>query len=335
MVRRRGVLGLVLAALTVVLGIAPRAGAEPYTDVFDDLKAELTARRDALLGSTDRSDVKRLRAAEKSLAALDRPSSSLADDLATALEIVKKLEGPNADEIAAGGEMGTLLTSVLQSLEGPLANMRSDCEVLAGMLSDPRASAKVNAALAKADRRLASIPGAPSLTAHAGFLVKALASVLKCEKLASRWMPPTSAALVADGTTFVMAPRLTIAQADLTAGTLFLRTAQYGGNGRYVELTIASGFTGEGTYGAGTETAVGGVWGFGHCPNEGMPGWELYDFSDCQDVVAGTAVLTVEAFDVLKKTLRATFSFTATSTKGTVTVTHGTFRIKGEAFSVY
>ena len=170
--------------IVIALFCGPAASAAPVTDHFDALRTELAARVDA--GALD---ARQERAADKALAAMDAPSTSIAIDVRTAGKVLKRLARPFAGEIAAETGIGALTEGLKAALIADVMGEVAALEAATSGLPDDTCRGRVDAAVRRATDRVAAAEGAAN---PAAILARALRMVAKGTAKAGKCEPANS-----------------------------------------------------------------------------------------------------------------------------------------------
>jgi hypothetical protein len=130
---RRPILAVLLAGAALLA--APRAGATPHSDHFEDLLAELNLRDGDLPLEDLTPEQRRERATlRKAFAALRIDSDGLADDLRIGVRIAAPLEKGYPGD----GEIGALLDGALDGLAGDVGVVHDEVVVAIGVAAEGR-----------------------------------------------------------------------------------------------------------------------------------------------------------------------------------------------------
>jgi hypothetical protein len=150
---------LVAAAALFTLG-GSFLSAQPFTDHFGELQAELVQRRDNdFSGTLDSTQKKQQKAVLKSIKLLDKDSTSLGTDLATFTKVGPTLEKAFASEfiaVTAVQNFRSLIVNLASNLGDDVEEARGALHARVGGLSD-KGAAKVNALITKIDEALGSV----------------------------------------------------------------------------------------------------------------------------------------------------------------------------------
>jgi hypothetical protein len=309
---------------------SPPGASAAFTDHFDVLLDELESRSAALSGSTDPVERRQKKAADKSIAAINKDADSLSDDLKTARKVAKTLikAFPNEFSMALGpqGALGGNLDLLLgQALDGLGSDVEAALDALdAGIDGLPagRDRERAQAAADLAADFLDEAGAAPDFPTAAKLLGAALKAVEKGNKIVAKagdggdCTGNSTVTMMVDGQPFTAST----AGGEFTPSTgEFAVFGQTGGaTFDAVTIILSSGVTGPGTYALNANS------NFTRGAASTSPPTEVFT------VTEGELVIT--SLNTANGTAQGTFTFTAMGTFGTtatIIVTQGRYRICG------
>jgi hypothetical protein len=164
--------------------------ANPYTDHFDALIAELEVRSDTLTNTEDKVEVKQKKTVDKVLASFfKKPSPSLEFDLKLAAKAAKSLAKVFPDEFAPAAEfeafnLNDLLQQALDDFDSEITADLSEAQDMVDSAPPGKCQDKAQKVLDKVMEQLVLADTAPDLSKLAKALAKAAKTVLKGQSLA-------------------------------------------------------------------------------------------------------------------------------------------------------
>lgn len=312
--------GLVVITLVAAWGPGARAA---VTDDFTGLVAELQTRVDALSGSSDKTDRKQAKAAQKAIGIIEKSTKSLASDIKAAGKAAKKLRKAFPGDFAmapaaAAPTLGELLRAAFEALAADVGAEVDDLSSAIDRLEEGADRDKASGDLEKAEAALTSALAAIAAADYPTAVVqlgRAFTAMLKGRKIAGDGgggscptVATTTVTMSLDGAPWSASGFL--AGGDYTPST---GRFNFGGTrdpqGDAFGLIVGSGVTGKGTY----STGISGSYTIGSPPTQVF------------DITSGTVV--VDGLDVAGHTACGTFSFTASDGGTTVTAMSGTFAL--------
>ncbi|MEI6084919.1 MAG: hypothetical protein WCS70_11530 [Verrucomicrobiota bacterium] len=159
--------------------------AAPYTDSFNALIAELNARAATLSNSVDKTEQKQYKTILKTLAALNKPTDDLGDDIKSAGKIAKSLAKAFPNEFTSVATLSVLTQTNLATLvDGVFSNLTNEVQgslndLAAAIAALPPGSAKDNAQAAYDDAVALLNQGAADFSAFSKILASTLKAIVK------------------------------------------------------------------------------------------------------------------------------------------------------------
>jgi hypothetical protein len=331
----------IILALGLWLGTASVATAAPFTSHLDPLIGELQARSAALTGTTNKIEIKQKKAIDKILASFEKDSLSFLTDLKLAAKAAKALAKAFPEEFLPAPQplvvnpkgvaltnLDEIIQAIVDAFDGDLATIADTAQALVNAAPDNPCKDKAQAALDEVAEQLALLPTAPDNATAFKILSNAAKNALKGATLAETIDECKSSSgggggsgnwydwklsYTVNGTKISFYENGQTSGPDLVgityfnSGTLQVLAYKQGGSPYlYFACNI-------GNPGGGTHSIVSGTYS---------------DGVNSYTITSGTINITkwpssFAQFDDLFG--KATFSFTATGTAGTVNGTSGSF----------
>jgi hypothetical protein len=281
------------------------------SDAIDGLHAELVDRRDVdLAGVLDKAHKKQLAGVRKALAQLDKPAANLAARVKALLGAAKTLAKAFPSEFAATKSTASLRDLVVAAVGDFRALAEDEYRLLADAVPGVKNATlrvRAEAQRVKAREQLDLAAAAPTFLEALKDVGLALKFVKKGLTFVAKdpFVETVSASL--DGVPFA-AKNVAVEHTSSVPLVVMNGNSQSPGVFRSIELSSSNigPVTGVGTFTVSATVRVGVD-----------PGTLTAVYS------TNNATLTVSTLDTAAKTLKATFSFVATSPGGSVTVTDG------------
>lgn len=329
-----------LAVLCVWLAIQSSALATPYTSNLDPLIAELQARSAALADSTNKTEIKLKKAIDKILLSFEKPSPNLMTDIKLLGNAAKSLAKLFPDEfvpaplvtitpktVVVFTNLDEIIQIALDAYGGDIYTLSADAQNLVNLAPASSCRDKAQAVLDDVADQLALLPSAPNNATAVKILSTAAKNVLKGQTLAEtvatcgnsggggggggNWYD-LNLSVTIDGTKISAYENVLNSSPDQVSVTYFAN------GGLSVYMTKQAGYpyfyfsSNIGNPGGGTHAIYSG--------GNYSDGVNTYTITD------GTITITKwpSSFPGNGK---ATFSFNATGTAGTITATSGSFSV--------
>ena len=146
---------LIVSVLVALVAVIVPGAQAAFTSNFDALLTELQSRSTALTGSPDKTEQKEKKAADKIIAKINKPATTLAADVKTAGSIAKSLpkafpsEFPTAS-VVFSNNLSVLLGDVFDGLTSDVTDQFTSLQNTVNALPDGKAKNKALASVAKA-----------------------------------------------------------------------------------------------------------------------------------------------------------------------------------------
>ena len=295
--------------------------ATPFTDHFDNLIADLQNEAATLGNSTDKTQQKQFKAIQKVLGTLEgKNSMSLGTDIKNLGSVAKTLAKAFPDDFTSpDGSFSTDLETALQGLIDDVQAILDAAQTAVDDLGDSPCATKAQGALDAASNQIAAASAATDFAVASKLLGAALKSAQKANVAAEKCISGSGrGAGSGDFMKATISGDFTLNFSATEQGTVFAildsGADMVGFNGAVLSLggvDIAfwvSDVTGPGTYPLLLESAVSRI-----------------NPSATYTLDSGT--ITFTTYDLANQKLTGTFSFTASTDSGTVSVSSGSFRI--------
>jgi hypothetical protein len=326
--------GIHNAGIALLIGllavVAPRASAAPFTGHFDNLIADLQSRAAALSNSTGTVEKKQFTTVESVLQTLEgKTSTSLATDISNLGNVAKTLAKTFPADFPSG-TFGTDLETALQGLVGDVQTHLDATQTTIDGLGASSCATKAQTTLDVASNQVVAASAATDFPTASKVLGTALKTAMKAETAAAKCSSTTSGGggSGGGGTTSGDFMKATIS-GDFSLNFDSIKsfvTATYSGSGAGTEFSVIGAVANfHGT--AIDVTVLGSIPGPGTYPIFG--GSNIDRGNPKSDYGSANGTVTLTTFDPTNQKASGTFSFTATATTGsaTITVANGSFSV--------